>query len=172
MLDGGEGFRASRHDARDDGTDATDESTRGSEPDSGANVGWFRDPLKHHEHRFRDERGWTRRILHFGVPGDDPYWPPPAWYRDPSRRFRYRYWDEDGWTALASLGGRVTGDPVDAPWPPPMPVGGLEDVEGLKERATGWSRRQSAPAAVPPYITRALVVPTGVGRLLWPWGRL
>ena len=167
MADEGEGSGASRQDVRNDGTD---EPTDGSGTDSGAKVGWFRDPIRHHEHRFRDERGWTRRISHFGVPGDDPYWARPAWYRDPSRRFRYRYWEEDGWTAQASLGGSATDDPVDGVWPPPLPNGGLDDVGGLKERSTAWSRARQRAAR--PYIKSARgVLPADVDQWLWPWGR-
>jgi hypothetical protein len=178
MAYGGEGSDASRQDVRD----VSDQPSGGWETDADANAeaktGWFRDPIKHHEHRFRDERGWTRRVSHFGVAGDDPYWPQPAWYRDPSRRFRYRYWDEDGWTARSSLGGSTTHDPVDAVWPPPSPFGAREDVDGLKERATAWSRSQSFHRAATPNIKPALgVVPAYVGHALrlpleggvWPY---
>ena len=154
MAYAGERPGASRGDARDDhfveptsgtGTDAD------SEAPVGAVVGWFRDPTKHHEHRFRDGQGWTRWVSNFGVRGDDPYWAPPAWYRDPSRRFRYRYWDGDGWTPQASLGGAATRDRIDAVWPPPLPHAGREAVDGLEERPTRWSRRlERYQTAAPP----------------------
>jgi hypothetical protein len=162
MAYAGESSGASHGDVHD----GHDESTGGPDADAAAFVGWFRDPTRHHEHRFRDEQGWTRWVSNFGVRGDDPYWAPPAWYRDPSRRFRYRYWDGDGWTAQASLGGAATRDPIDAVWSPPLPHEGREAVDGLTERPTKWSRRlakyETAPPACPParpYVAQALRMP-------------
>ena len=169
MAYAGESSGASPGDARDGhfGDPTSGTGTGGdSEAPVGAVVGWFRDPTRHHEHRFRDESGWTRWVSNFGVRGDDPYWAPSAWYRDPSRRFRYRYWDGDGWTARASLGGGSTRDLVDAVWPPPLPHGGLEAVDALSERPTRWFRRleRYQTAAPPPNREGTL----GVGGW-WPY---
>jgi hypothetical protein len=138
-------------------------------------VGWFRDPTKHHELRFRDEAGWTRRVSNFGVTGVDPYWAPPGWYRDPSRRFRYRYWDEDGWTALVATGRLASADPVDAVWSPPFPVGGRDDLPAAARVCTNWSENDKREMAVPAIIQRALtaltpdVDPSPWRRLVGDW---
>jgi hypothetical protein len=124
MVDGGWALRAFRRIGAD------------AEPQT---VGWYRDPIRHHDERYRDEHGWTRLVANAGATGEDPYWAPPAWYRDPSRRFRYRHWD-DGWTARAGTRGAAVEDPVDAIWAPPVPVGGRS---ALPEAAAAPSRSWS-----------------------------
>jgi hypothetical protein len=125
MADGGWDLRAFRR----VGTDAAQQTT----------IGWFRDPIRHHDERYRDEHGWTRLVANAGTQGDDPYWAPAAWYRDPSRRFRYRYWD-DGWTARAGTRGDEVVDPVDPGWAPPVAAGGRTSLpEAAVAPSRSWS---------------------------------
>ena len=183
MAYGGEGSGTCRdRTARD----VTDQPSGGWETDSDANAeaktGWFRDPIKHHEYRFRDERGWTRRVSHFGVAGDDPYWPQPRVVPRPEPTFSVPVLGRGRVDGAASLGGSTTHDPVDTVWPPPSPFGAREDVDGLKERADrvvpepvvpsgGYAEHQPALGVVPAYVGHALRLPLEGG--VWPyalWG--